>query len=204
MDKSDFLTQIQRLKATYGDKAYPPERVEVLWKTFSRVTDVAFGDAVTACIGNSQYAPMLKHLEEAVEEAVRRERAELRSRARPMLTVVRTPNDTARSAELATFCKKLIEGRISGKISKEYFQQAEGQLNSWVRGLAKERGESLPCKECDGSGYTYNTRESGNEELCRCDCTAGAQRPEYLDYGKGVRLRVMTKSEAKNTVGRFQ
>ena len=204
MDRSDFARQIERLKATYGDKAYPAERVEVLWKTFSRVTDVAFGDAVTACIGNSQYAPMMKHLEEAVEEASARERSALRSRSRPMLTVVRTPNDHSRSAELANFCAKLIEGRVSNKLSKEYFEQAEGQLTSWVRGLAAERNETLPCKECDGSGYTRNVRESGNEELCRCDCVAGAQRPDFLDYGKGHRLRVMTKSEARKTAERFQ
>ena len=97
----------------------------------------------------------------------------------------------------------LMEGRALRRLTDEDFEQADRQVTAWIRTLRQERKEPAPCSQCFDSGYVSHTRASGASELCRCDCRLGAGMPEWIDYGKGVRLRVMTISEAKRTTERF-
>jgi hypothetical protein len=70
----DFQKQIARLTSTYGDKAYPPERVQILWAQLRHCQVDDMRAAVSAVIADSPRAPMAKDLAEAVEQAARRRR----------------------------------------------------------------------------------------------------------------------------------
>ncbi len=200
MEKQEFITQVRRLVECYGEKAYPEARRDVFWKTFSRVPESVFADAVTQCIGERQYAPMLKELEASVDEAQARYREASRARAVPLTTMLQSAAEHAKSRDLAKFCVGVIDGLLQKKISPQELQEADKQITSWIRGLAKERGEtSSACNQCGGDGYVRLVREkTGSGEIARCDCAEGGRRSEFADFPSlKLRLYVPTATQAK-------
>lgn len=71
MTRTEFATQIKRLAATYGDRYYPMERVESLYKRFRKSSIIALTEAVTQLIGDEIHPPPMKKIVEAVAAATR-------------------------------------------------------------------------------------------------------------------------------------
>lgn len=69
MDRTHFEKQLKRLASTYGQQAYPPERVRLFWESFQGVPDDVFTRAIDELIGNEAYAPMLPTVQRAVLDA---------------------------------------------------------------------------------------------------------------------------------------
>lgn len=66
MNEVEFGTQIDRLKAVYGDKSYPHDRVLMIWKKMKWRHPLALEGAIDHLIADNQYAPMLVKILEAV------------------------------------------------------------------------------------------------------------------------------------------
>lgn len=77
MERNHFINQMQRLISVYGDRAYPAERVSLLWKECSYLADYEFSDLVSELIGTCGTAPMLGKFRE-LTEGIRRKHAEKR------------------------------------------------------------------------------------------------------------------------------
>lgn len=66
MIPADFKKQLDRLTATYGPKAYPQERADLLWNEFKSVGPQVFIEVVSKLISENSAAPMMPKFREAV------------------------------------------------------------------------------------------------------------------------------------------
>lgn len=64
MSPQEFKTEIDRLARTYGPKAYPQERADILWAEFKSVGAETFAKIVSRLIGENSVAPMLPKFRE--------------------------------------------------------------------------------------------------------------------------------------------
>lgn len=64
MNPTEFRAQIDRLTSTYGPKAYPMERTELLWNEFKSVNIWDFAEIVSRIIAENAMAPMLPKFRE--------------------------------------------------------------------------------------------------------------------------------------------
>lgn len=71
MTRGEFASQVKRLSATYGERFYPMERVESLYKRFHKSSILALTEAVTQLIGNEIHPPNMNKMVEAVAAATR-------------------------------------------------------------------------------------------------------------------------------------
>ncbi len=71
MTELEFGTQMDRLKLVYGDKNYPHDRILMIWKRMKWRHPLALETAIDHLIADSQYAPMLTKIIEAVAAAER-------------------------------------------------------------------------------------------------------------------------------------
>jgi hypothetical protein len=121
-----FQDQIQRLKATYGEKNYPEERVKVLWAQFKKVENIEFADAVTYLIANYRAAPMLHEIEKEVQLAINRSQEHwLRSADRNLYGIVQDAAKYNKKAdpEFVKACLKLLRDKLDGKINNKQFNE---------------------------------------------------------------------------------
>lgn len=68
MEKNLFQAQIERLRLTYGQNAYPEERIKMLWKSFNLKMDEEFKEVIDWLICNKRTAPMLAEFREGFEQ----------------------------------------------------------------------------------------------------------------------------------------
>lgn len=70
MEKSQFIKEIECLRNTYGNKAYPDERVKVIWSTFKNYQYTDFHHGVRQLIGDSNRPPMLPDLKSTIRRSI--------------------------------------------------------------------------------------------------------------------------------------
>ena len=58
MTQGEFQNQVARLKDVYGPKAYPDERVRLMWVEVSSLDGKWFEEAVSSLIASARYAPL--------------------------------------------------------------------------------------------------------------------------------------------------
>lgn len=63
----DFSVQMDRLKETFGDKFYPGERMDAIFKLVEILDSKDFDNVVTGLIGRSRQAPLLTEIEESIK-----------------------------------------------------------------------------------------------------------------------------------------
>ena len=59
MQREVFARQIDRLKSTYGDRAYPDERMKIIYNSLANYPDHYLERAVNDFIANMRQSPML-------------------------------------------------------------------------------------------------------------------------------------------------
>lgn len=67
MDSHDFMTQIKRLKDTYGDRLYTSERIESLWKLLKDWEVYWLANAITHFIDTERQAPLIPEFKGAIK-----------------------------------------------------------------------------------------------------------------------------------------
>lgn len=68
MKPEEFKREVDRLVKTYGPKAYPQERADLLWHEFRSVEAQVFTAAVSRLIGESAHAPLVPRIREVIAE----------------------------------------------------------------------------------------------------------------------------------------
>jgi len=80
MNLNEFERQMDRLKSVYGDKAYPDERAELIWKEMRYLPVHQFEEIVGEMIASSAQAPMMGKFREAKQDLGRRHASEYEQR----------------------------------------------------------------------------------------------------------------------------
>ena len=62
MNRDEFLTGIESLTRVYGDKAYPPERIDIIWQRVKYRHQVVWFEAIDNLIADNPHAPLLKKI----------------------------------------------------------------------------------------------------------------------------------------------
>lgn len=68
MNLREFGEQMDRLKNVYGDKAYPKERIELIWKNVGSLSALSFSRVVDDLISSFRNAPMAQEFSEALSK----------------------------------------------------------------------------------------------------------------------------------------
>jgi len=61
---TEFLPKISILQKVYGEKAYPAERVSVMWNKFKCLTYQEWSAGIDRAIASNRWAPMMPQLED--------------------------------------------------------------------------------------------------------------------------------------------
>jgi hypothetical protein len=69
VNQSDFELSAIKLKNVFGDKAYPPEKLRLIWEQLKHYSSSEWQAAVHNLILNHRYAPQMKEIEEALEQS---------------------------------------------------------------------------------------------------------------------------------------
>lgn len=62
-----FEREMVRLRAAYGDKGYPDDRVKLIWNAVKKMPDVWMENTVNRFIGNMRNSPVLEDFNQRVE-----------------------------------------------------------------------------------------------------------------------------------------
>ncbi len=68
MTEHEFKGQMTRLVSVYGDKAYPPERMSLIWREMKNAALYEFEAIVSELIGTCSYAPLIDKFRTAKSE----------------------------------------------------------------------------------------------------------------------------------------
>jgi hypothetical protein len=128
--KEQFAVHMQRLVDTFGDRAYPPERMKLIYQEVADFGDTWWKLEVDKLIGNHRIAPLLSE----IREAAARER-EGRAYREKMKHRVESENAYKRLSreELSTIFRGLKK-RISGEMPDQEFENFTRLLNTMESG----------------------------------------------------------------------
>lgn len=65
MTYEEFIGQVKRLQDTYGEKAYPKERIKLMWQDYAPLFLRDFKEIIEVCIRVYRAAPLQEQFEEA-------------------------------------------------------------------------------------------------------------------------------------------
>lgn len=71
MTPSDFQKHVLRLAKVYGDRAYPQERVQLIWRKIGHRSERVLSSAIDMLIADSAQPPLLTKILEAVSAAAK-------------------------------------------------------------------------------------------------------------------------------------
>lgn len=66
MMQQEFMIELDRLKSVYGEKAYPEERVKILWNEFKTYEIARFKKAVDFLVAENFNAPPISKIRDAM------------------------------------------------------------------------------------------------------------------------------------------
>lgn len=143
MEREVWEKQIDRIKATWGERYYPHERVALFYRVFQNTSVADFADAIDNLIANRTHPPLLEELSKAVEAAkVRRNQAQRDglSIAGIMQLAQRVNTDTDR--DFVRSCIRLFREKNSNVISSEEFEKSCHQLDALAESLKRHKNMS--------------------------------------------------------------
>lgn len=117
MTKECFQEQMNRMIGTYGERAYPPERLKTIWLTFQRLPDGDFVDVVSHLIMNYRATPLMKEFHDAATEADTRRKEAMRTYGSGSVADILRANYVPASYEDPN-ARARIEGRL--KLVSDY------------------------------------------------------------------------------------
>lgn len=179
MTNEFFITQVKRLKDVYGEKAYPDERVRLMWNAFKNCFDEVFKEACDDLITHRRTAPMLPEMLEAVDVCINRDKERrLQTQqvisGQDVLTQMKAASKISPNKDFSSMCIKLLDDYQKGKLTKKQFEEGCDFLDE----TAKKITEIKVCNKCNQTGYVMRPNEYGYDFLHRCDCSVGQRMPE--------------------------
>lgn len=140
MEQNFFRDQMRRLVETYGERNYPTERVELIWKAFHMLPSSAFEAVVTECIANHRSAPMVNDLNKAANELrVREAQNRTQNSGNPFTLVLGEAAGKSANTEYSGFCMQIINKKLDGKMDNQQWDDATTYLQNWADSVDKSR-----------------------------------------------------------------
>lgn len=177
MNDAAFRTQIDRLKEVYGEKAYPVERMKIMFNAVKAMPDYWMESSVNEFIGNHRQAPLLEAFLKKIDEHREKERYdnahENRSGVSGFGKLGTSLGEAALYSANQSFskaCTSLIRKKQEGKINYEDFLHHCDLLDEAAQELDRK------CPDCADEGYMRVRDDLGAPVLYRCHCSVGAER----------------------------
>lgn len=178
LDKSVFEGGMRSLISQFGDKAYSPGRVAVIYDEVRKLYPLQFKRMVRDFLSGFRYAPLPKDFRDA---------------AGPYLS----QNHAAEKTESSKQYKRLLSDSQTGVIFKALLQGLEGNTGailSVIRGLGNPRLNQYSCKVCDDSGIVF-AKPKGNpssaDYVFNCNCHQSARNQNYQTWGTSFEARLL-------------
>lgn len=140
MTRERFQGEIKRLQTTFGEKAYPVERIKLFWRAFEREEDETFTQAIDIAIANRRAAPMHHEIDEALIEA---RRAATSKRFSPpfggvmgIMEYAQKENKTC-DKDFAKMCLTHLGNFINKDITKEQFLSGCADIDTLAKQLRR-------------------------------------------------------------------
>jgi hypothetical protein len=163
-----FTQQVTRLRSTFGQKFYPDERVQTIWKSLSDMTDGWFEKLVTDFISNSRNAPLPSEFMVASEI----ERKKNYATHFPTRDEIETYPDSVFSKDEIVEFFQVMKALASGKMTRK-----EGAEYSKIIYRMLHQRKKFICRRCEDIGVLFR-RVNGAEYTWRCSCARGLARSE--------------------------
>lgn len=174
MTQEFFATQLKRLTDVYGDKAYPAERIKLIFAAIRNEPDHWLEKFVNHAIGNMKTAPMLKDFTDDAADSKRREANsrfnDTQGDGSIAAIIGRAAAQTKANPEFVKACIKLLAEKDMGKITAAQFEEGCDLLDQ-----AAALSEGAECPRCANTGYVVH-----EHRLFRCSCDFGKVRAERI------------------------
>lgn len=152
MNQGYFVSQIDRLKDVFGDRAFPDERVRLIWNAVQNLSDQFLRRTVDYFIGYEDRAPMMNKWDEQISkerEIVNRKEKQAHSQDAKEFASMYSGED------IATICDQ-IRLRCKSRMNDEHFSS----FNQMLTGSYRFR-----CGKCEDTG-AYFDKEFGGITAC--------------------------------------
>jgi hypothetical protein len=182
--QQEFNMQAGRLIETYGEKAYPNERLKIIFDSVQDMPGAWLAQTVTEFIGNLRVPPLQKEFVEKRTARIEADKFDQSTRsglsAASPLTALESAARRSGPAEkeYVQFCLTVLEKKISGKMDNVKFLEACRYLDDWAKANNQNAGRRT-CPECGNSGQAI-VEQNGARYFYRCYCAAGDAQPQKL------------------------
>jgi hypothetical protein len=175
MERQFFQLQMRRLSTTYGERLYPTERLELIWRAFQNFPDFEFEAAIAECIGNHRSAPMVDDLNSVLSQ-IKRDRPGKRIHGDPIANEFNrlASSETRMDPDFIKMAQEILLKKREGKMNREQFSEACDYLDNWAHAEDSKNGMKT-CRDCFNTGYV-----SRDLYAFRCYCQFGDLRPEII------------------------
>lgn len=147
--------------ATWGEKNYPAERLNLFWRTFKYVEDRVFEEAVNDLIATYRAPPMLEEMSKCVETAKLRESQRGQGQPASFLGILHgaAKENKRADAEFVKGCLSILRRKLDGKLTAPQWDEACQFLESTADKISPE--SRLPNREV--MKYDSRAKQSGDE-----------------------------------------
>lgn len=125
MKSEQFDMQVNRLKDVYGDKAFPDQRIKIIWREVQDFDASWFTRVVDGLIGSERYAPLMDKFAEAASKE--RERIYSIEKTTHTREAEHAMKSIYSGEDIKTICQ-VIQKRMKGQISDVEFESFKQTL----------------------------------------------------------------------------
>jgi hypothetical protein len=187
MNSVCFYSQIKRLSNTFGERNFPEEKVNVIWKYVEDLKDSWFSSLCDKYIGTLRHAPLpADFLEEASIEKKKNLSHSFADKPHPIESSIFSE---AERSEMFQVMKDVCSKKISPSDARKYASAIQRVIDQRL---------NIRCKLCHDTGQLFALRRG----VCgtyafRCQCDIGLKRegnhPIWQDglYFKGFYLNAI-------------
>jgi len=166
MTPAEFQVQVGRLSETFGKNAYGSERIALIWKEVSLLSNETFIRIVDRFVGELRQAPLLPDFREAASK----EREQLWGQKKQEERVTAKEFESAFSRDDTSMIASAIIKRITADLTDAEWESVLRMLDN----LSKT-GPRAKCTRCQDTGALFARRKGDvcGDHAFRCDCPAG-------------------------------
>lgn len=163
MNNDDFQVQIKRLIETYGDKAFPSERIKLVWSEGHAYPIAAFKQICDKFIGEMRFAPTVKDFRLAYSDVREKQNANQKTkheREAKEFWQNTLPDDDVR------MIMGTIKKRMTGTIKDNDWRQFMEVMKTMA-----DKVDACPCQQTGVVKLTNN--KLGGIFRYKCNCERG-------------------------------
>lgn len=182
LDKSVFEGGMRSLIGQFGDKAYSPDRVAVIYDEVKKLYPLQFKRIVRDFLSGSRYAPLPKDFRDAAGSYI-------------------SQNYESQKSETAKQYKRLLSDSQRAMIFKALLQGMEGNteaIQRVIRGFNSPAMNQYSCKVCDDSGLVFakpRKNPASADYVFNCNCHQSAKNPSYQNWNSNFEAQLLRNNK---------